>query len=158
MIDVEVKGIKALIVALKDLPDELQDRTILKLSQETHEEALKGAARHTKPGGGRLYASLDNFQRGNTRVVGHDLNQTGTMWKGQMWSYSVFINFGTRPHFVGPKDKKALRWPLPGGGGFAFSKGHKVKGITADPYMERAQQSALRTLDTIVSRTLKEAF
>lgn len=50
--------------------------------------------------------------------------------------YGKFIHDGTKDHIVKPKAKKALRYP--NGGQFGFSKGHKVSGIKADNFLERA--------------------
>ena len=50
--------------------------------------------------------------------------------------HGVYQHQGTKPHFVEPVHKKALRWSK--GDKFFFSKGHMVSGIEADPFLEHA--------------------
>ena len=45
--------------------------------------------------------------------------------------YAAYQNYGTRPHMIKPKSKKALHWD-----GKYFSKGHMVGGITGKHFVE----------------------
>jgi hypothetical protein len=62
---------------------------------------------------------------------------------------SKWLNFGTEAHWVGPKNKKALHWEVPGVnqwgakfvGGDAFSKGHNVRGISAYDFFKVSKDS-----------------
>ena len=45
--------------------------------------------------------------------------------------YAAFQNYGTRPHMIRPKSKKALHWD-----GQYFSKGHMVSGIKGKHFVE----------------------
>ena len=155
---IELKGVAPLLVDIRKLPDALKDQTIKQVSNLAFESMLKGAARHTKTGGtGRLYASLDNKPiQGGGRRVAHDLSQTQTLWYrgGGLWSYSVFVNFGSRPHVIEPRNKKALRWATPDG--FAFSGGHEHPGYKGDNYRDKAIDESIDALKDIVRRTLRD--
>ena len=62
--------------------------------------------------------------------------------------YAGFVNYGTSPHFIRPKSKKALHWTGTGmmyAGGLmhshgygGFSKGHMVGGIAGRHFVEKA--------------------
>ncbi len=63
--------------------------------------------------------------------------------------YAAYVNYGTRPHMIRPKSRKALHWfggstTISGGGVTmtgkkgAFSKGHMVRGITGKKFVERS--------------------
>ena len=62
--------------------------------------------------------------------------------------YAAYVNYGTRPHMIRPKSKKALHWTGTGmmyAGGLmhshgygGFSKGHIVGGIQARKFVERS--------------------
>lgn len=56
--------------------------------------------------------------------------------------YGPFIYEGTRDHEIVPKDAQALSW-VQGNARF-FSKGHKVKGIKAEPYILNAYNKRKR--------------
>lgn len=56
--------------------------------------------------------------------------------------HAIFVELGTGIHgpsgqqiWIEPVNRKALRFPAPGGGGFLFSKGHFVDGMMAQPFL-----------------------
>jgi len=51
-------------------------------------------------------------------------------------TYGKYQNYGTKEHPVTPKSRKALYFVS--GGGKAFSKGHTVRGIKAEYFVEEA--------------------
>jgi len=158
-IEVTVIGAKELISELRDLPESFQKPVILKMSQVAFDSAQAGAGRHNNTGA--LFQSLYNDPIPGGRAVGHDPNRA---------PQALWVNFGTKPHWIGPKDKKALRWVPAGlvgptnpnlkgsGGGFAFSKGHMHPGYRGDPYIVRAADDALAQFSAIVDKTLKGAL
>lgn len=59
--------------------------------------------------------------------------------------YGKFVHEGTQPHWIKPVNKMALRFASTGHNpnwinlsGFAFSKGHEVRGIKPDPFVHDA--------------------
>jgi hypothetical protein len=50
--------------------------------------------------------------------------------------YEWFLEYGTEPHWVAPKNAQALSWES--GGVRYFSRGHEVSGIRATRFMQRA--------------------
>ena len=144
-ITVEVSGAKELIAELRDLPEAFQKPVINKLSQVAYDSAQKGAGRHVVTGA--LFQSLYNRPITGGREVGHDPNRA---------PHAVFVNFGTRPHQIRPKNKKALRWAS--GNGFIFAKLVNHPGYRGDPYMVQAKDDALAQFSAIVDKTLKEAL
>ena len=79
----------------------------------------------------------------------------------QVAFYSRFLHEGTDQdnggrHWVGPKNKKALRWAT--GGGFGFSRGHWVRGIDPDPFLYRAGENSREQINDVFERHVTEAF
>ena len=144
-ITVEVTGAKELIAELRDLPEAFQKPVINKLAAVAYDSAQKGAGRHVVTGA--LFQSLYNRPITGGRAVGHDPNRA---------PHAVFVNFGTRPHQIRPKNKKALRWAS--GNGFIFAKLVNHPGYRGDPYMVQAKDDALAQFSAIVDKTLKEAL
>ncbi len=65
--------------------------------------------------------------------------RTGGDGSGLLYNDAPYVGLllsGTKPHMVAPLNGKALRWFS--GGVAAFSKGHEVKGIKANPRMRAA--------------------
>lgn len=143
-ITITLPGLSNAVGTIKNVPKEFQRRVILNLSQEAYESAYKGASRHSKTG--VLLQSLFNRAIPNGRIVGHDLKEA---------PQALWVNLGTKPHEIRPKNKKALRWVA--GSRFAFAKVVKHPGYQGDAYIIRAATDALRQFDAIVTRALKDS-
>jgi hypothetical protein len=86
-------------------------------------EVILGAAdKHTKTGA--LVQSLQNRYVPGVYTIEHDLQRA---------PHAVFVHWGTRPHTIRPKLRKALRWPT--NNVFAFAKVVNHPGYAGDPYM-----------------------
>ena len=108
--------------------------------------ALEGAGKHSKSGW--LVRSLGSgaAKTGDLEYqISHDL---------QAAPQALFVNFGTRPHEIRPKQKKVLRWV--NGGNFIFSKLVHHPGYKGDAYFPASTENALRDFDQIVSKYLME--
>jgi hypothetical protein len=101
------------------------------------------AGKHTKTGA--LFQSVRKRQVGAAWVIDHDLQRA---------PHAVFVHWGTRPHIIRPKNKKALRWPA--GGAFAFAKKVRHPGTKADPWMVRAAALAPAVFRARVEALVKD--
>lgn len=147
MLKLRISGVTETVGSLRGLPKALERATLLRMSQIAYDVAQRGAGRHSKPGGsGALFQSLYNRSIPKGREVGHD---------PQRAPHALFVNFGTRPHEIRPKNKKALRWA--GGGFFHFAKVVKHPGYRGDAYIIEAATEAVRSFRSIVDQALKEA-
>jgi hypothetical protein len=88
----------------------LPARALAALAVDIEDRAEEAAARHSKTGA--LVRSLDRRRDGADWVIGHDSAHA---------RHALFVHWGTKPHKILPKKKKALRWAA--GGVFAFAKG-----------------------------------
>jgi hypothetical protein len=64
--------------------------------------------------------------------------------------HALFVHWGTKPHLIKPKNKKALRWAGPNGWVFAQIVHHP--GYKGDPYLENARSSVVRGFTRITSQ------
>jgi hypothetical protein len=147
MAQIRIAGVTEAVGSLRNLPQSLERTTILRMSQIAYDVAQRGAGRHSKPGGtGALFQSLYNRSLPKGREVGHDTRRA---------PHALFVNLGTRPHEIRPKNKKALRWA--GGGFFHFAKVVKHPGYRGDAYIIEAATAAVREFRAIVDQATKEA-
>ena len=147
MPQIRIAGLSEAVGTLRGLPPALERTTLLRMSQIAYDAAQRGAGRHSKPGGsGALFQSLYNRSIPKGREVGHD---------PQRAPHALFVNLGTRPHEIRPKNKKALRWA--GGGLFHFAKVVKHPGYRGDAYMIAAATEAVREFRAIVDQAMREA-
>lgn len=64
--------------------------------------------------------------------------------------YALHVEYGTKPHVIKPRTKRALRWASAGGkNGWAFAKQVNHPGTAARPFLRPA---LTRNSDAIVSR------
>lgn len=143
MIRIEVSGIDAVEKHLQDVPVKVEREVLRQMAQFVYDHAEKGADRHTKTGA--LRQSLYNRPIPGGREIGHDTGRA---------PYAVFVHWGTRPHVIGPKNKKVLRWSGPNG--FTFSRHVNHPGYKGDPYLTNAARDAMRQFDTFVQNALRK--
>jgi hypothetical protein len=147
MLDVNISGSEELSKKLNALAEKQGnlDRVLAVFAQKIFESAFEGANKHSKDG--MLVRSLGTGAKKTSDkeyVIEHDL---------QFAKHALYINYGTPPHEIRPKDKKALRWA--NGGGFFFSKFVKHPGYKGDPYFYESLQTVLRDFDSIVKANFK---
>lgn len=140
-----IKGETDLYRRLDSLSDVFKKTFWIGVQEDLEKNLLRNIKPHTKEGKLERNAYVDIIPNG----VEAGIENEGMMvdWRGVKVNYGVFVHYGTRDHMVTPNKKKALRWNSPGG--FAFSKGHMVKGIKADPYLSNAAKETFDRLDKI---------
>ncbi len=144
MTQTRIIGTDAVKSELLAMPDKLRREVVLKMSQIAYDSARAGADKHTNTGA--LVQSLYNRTIPNGREVGHDPERA---------PHAIFVAFGTRPHTIRPKNKKALRWSA--GGKFAFAKQVNHPGYPGDNWMVRAADDAVKAFASIVDQAIKKA-
>ncbi len=143
-ITLKLSGVSEATGTLRGLMPHLEKTTILRLSQVAYDSAQEGAGRHRVTGA--LIQSLFNRQITNGREVGHDTRRA---------PQALWVNAGTRPHVIKPKDKKALRWAF--NGRFFFSKKVNHPGYVGDAYIIKAATDAVQQFSRILDQSMKEA-
>jgi hypothetical protein len=141
---VKFQGLSEATGTLRKLTAHLEKQTILEMSQVAYDRALLGADQHNKTGA--LRQSLFNRAIPKGREVGHD---------PQRAPHAIFVQLGTRPHEIRPKDKKALRWAS--GGAFFFAKVVKHPGYVGDAYLIHAATLAVQKFRDILDDAMKGA-
>lgn len=111
---------------------------------DTHDyiDAGRGFTPHT----GQLQQSINWHPAGN-----------GSAEVFAQAQYAAFVELGSQPHVIGPKDRKALRFPVAGGAGFGFAKVINHPGSKPHPFFfadldDRKQHMQERALSVLASR------
>lgn len=142
MIRVEVAGVDTVQHALQEIPQRLESAVLQQMSQIVYDHAERAIDKHTKTGA--LRQSLYNRAIPGGREIGNDPDRA---------PHAVFVHWGTRPHDIRPKEKKALRWAGPGG--FIFSKFVRHPGYKGDAYLVAAAREAVRRMPEIVAQAMR---
>lgn len=144
MIEVNIQGIEAIRASFARLVPETQTKVLKGLAQVAFDAAQRQVDTHTQTGA--LARSLRLRSDGDGGwIIGHDQ---------QSAPYAPFVHWGSRPHVIRPREKKALRWPSGQGGqtGFVFAKWVRHPGYAGDAYLVKAADEAVRQFDAIVNR------
>lgn len=144
MIRIEVAGLDAAERNLMEVPKRVERAVLMEMAQIVYDAAERGADRHTKTSA--LRQSLYNRAIPGGREIGHD---------PQRAPHALFVHWGTRPHVIKPKNKKALRW-AGANGRFMFAKAVSHPGYKGDPYLVEAAREAIRRMPEIVERALRD--
>ena len=118
--------------------------TLTTLTLRTWYLARRYGAKHKQTG--TMLRKID-FKINRRRLESYvyiDPNGTAVKWRGRQVSYAVFVHFGTRPHTIKPRRKKALRFSLRNK--WVFAKQVKHPGYQGDPFLYRAAAKALNQL------------
>lgn len=141
MITVSISGIDGVTKQLARIEPQSK-AAIRQLAQRIHDLGEAGADKHTKTGA--LFRSI--YLRslpGDGWEIGHDLQRA---------PHAVFVHWGTKPHVIRPKNRKALRWAA--GGIFHFAKKVHHPGYKGDPWLPRAADQALREFPKMIADKL----
>jgi hypothetical protein len=140
MIELNIEGMDAIRREFARLVPEVKQQVLDGMAQVAFDTAQRQADTHTKTGA--LARSLRLRPEGDSAwIIDHDQ---------QAAPHAVFVHWGTRPHVIRPKDKKALRWVS--GNQFIFARFVRHPGYAGDPWMVKAADEAVRQFDNIVRR------
>lgn len=71
--------------------------------------------------------------------------------------YAMPVEFGSRPHVIRPKDRKALRFPV-GGGGFGFAKVINHPGSKPHPFFFADRDNRVNNMHSAAMSVLAHAM
>jgi HK97 gp10 family phage protein len=145
-----VVGVDKVIKTLEKLGSEYPKEFIARATHELHDNAIKNASKHTKTG--RLENNIEMGVRGNSGEVYIANGGMAKKWRGKYVNYGIFVHFGSNPHIIKPKHKKALRWG--GSSAFHFAKSVNHPGYKGDPFMYNALEKTRKRLNQIAKETI----
>lgn len=138
MIEIRAEGVEEIRRSFARLAPSAKRQALEGVAQTAFDTARREVAKHVRTGA--LEDSLSLKPEGEDAwIVGHDSNRA---------PHAIFVHWGTRPHTIGPKERKALRWVH--GNGFVFARLVRHPGYAGDPWLERAADEAVRRFDLIV--------
>ena len=148
------KGItpKQAIIKAEKIGYDTARELVARLAHEVHEGSVRGAAKHSRTGTMENNIAM-RVQGLKGRVW---IENTGMMTDAGV-NYGVFVHFGTQPHDIRPKRRKALRW-VGHGDVFRFAKSVRHPGYRGDPFMYDALDAAARTIKKLGEESFNEAI
>ena len=142
MVTINNQQLKKIYKDLKYFKDDFEKEVIKDVTLKTYEETKRLVTPHNKTG--NLYDNISyklNDKEGKVYIDNHNML---VEWNGKRVNYGLFVHFGTRPHIIKPKIKKALRWSS--NGRFIFSKKVRHPGYRGDPFIYNALQNTIQRI------------
>lgn len=143
MMKIDLTGQAEVHAAFKSLVPKVQKLALARLAAAVHDDVRDRIDDHTKTGA--LLQSLRWVKADGEHHIYNDLQRA---------PHARFVHWGTRPHEIKPRLKRALRWPLPSG--FAFSRKVNHPGTKPDPYFSKAAAEAPKHFARIVAQLQRE--
>jgi len=126
-VDIKFEGLTELKRCFAKMPDNALKPAVRELTSNVFESVRKRAAPHHDTGWMERNIYRDVFDSG----------KRGEVWI-QNTPYAVFVHFGTKPHKITPKNKKALHWDN------VFARSVDHPGYKGDPFMWLGAKDAMR--------------
>jgi len=147
---IKATNLKETVEWLTKVDEDLQKEFLKEVTIQAHEKAIKYAAPHRDTG--QMEKNIRRKTKKNEGEVYIDSEGMLVDWRGEKINYAAFVLFGTRPHLICPKNKKALR---------IFTKLDKFRfedkcihhpGYKGDDFLYRAVKDTFKRLDEIAKR------
>lgn len=145
MLTISISGVGETTLRLHRYAEHFPRHLIRRLTHDVHEAAVKKAAVHTRTG--TMEHNIAMRIRGTRGEVYIEDDGMMVSWRGRPVNYSLFVHFGSRPHPIYPRRKKALRWSQ--GDIFRFAKKVDHPGYRGDPFMYNAAREVFDRLNQI---------
>ena len=147
---IEIKGLDSVYKELKELKL-MEFKAVSILTKSVYEKARKRGSTHGSLGDAVKFR-IKKSPKSAGKVF---LSDRGKLvdWRGQKWNYGFFVHFGTKPHVIKPKNKKALRWV--GGDNFIFAKKVNHPGYKGDPFLYIAAKESFSRFNSLVDKFVK---
>ena len=145
---INVIGVEATIKRLEEVDRSLRVDVVKDITHEVFDEVVKGASKHHQTG-----VMEDNISmriKGEAGIVWIDDKNMLKTWRGKEINYASFVLFGSKPHKIEAKNKKALKWA--GLAGFVKSVNHP--GYKGDNFLKDGAKNVLNRIDEIVGRNI----
>ena len=142
-----IDGLKEINRTLSAIDKSLYPELVVALTDDAYANVKKGSKKHIQSG------NLDDniaFKVSKKELTGEVFIEDNAMmvdWKGKKVNYALFVLFGSRPHYMNAKNKKALRFSSVGK--FVFAKGVNHPGYKGDNFLHDGVQETFNKIDKI---------
>ena len=144
MLTITVKNPTHSFDLLEKLTHEKSNKAVKILTQDVYDNAKRGASKHIITG--KMESNIRQRVKGDAGLVWIDDKNMLVDWKNRKINYAMFVIFGSKPHIIEPKDKKALRF-----GNFIFAKKVNHTGYKGDNFMQNALKETFNNMENLIN-------
>ncbi len=148
----EIEGTEQLARTLRSLGDVVKDTFWDAVETDLFQNVERRAAKHNVTG--VMNRNLYSDSGKGWAEVGIKNEGMLVNWNGARVNYAAFVLYGSKPHTIYPKNKKALRF-VGGSGRFVFAKKVNHPGYKGDNFLAVSGSDTFQDLQKILDRQLK---
>ena len=117
------------------------------ITKAVHKEAKNKAKKHFIKG--TLHRNILMKTKGGAGIVWITNDDMLVSWRGKRINYATFVLFGTRPHLIEAKNRKALRFSYKNLDEFVYRKRVNHPGYKGDDFLHKAAKKTFAKIDKI---------
>jgi len=106
--EIKVENLEEIKEWLKELPKRDEKKLLAEVTTRIWKSSRKKAKKHFKTG--TMERNLTYLVKKDKGYVFFENDGMLVNWNGKKVNYVAFVLFGSRPHTIKPKNKRALRW------------------------------------------------
>lgn len=144
MNNISVNGLKEIQATFKKIDEQYHEDILKELTSFAYNKTKEKASKHNVTG--KMERSVFHRFKNGEGLVGVDLQKA---------PYALFVHFGTKPHTIEPKEKRALRFTS-SSAKFIFSRKVNHPGYKGDLFLHESLQETMKHIDKIADNILKE--
>lgn len=146
---IKVGTTKEIFEALDKMTDTSQ--MIKNVTAATHKEVKNQAKKHFIKG--TLHRNILMKTKGGAGIVWIADDDMLVSWRGKRINYATFVLFGTRPHLIKAKNRKALRFSYKNLDEFVYRKSVRHPGYKGDDFLHSAAKKVFENLDKLIKES-----
>jgi len=144
MIDIKLLNIRQTFEALNGISDEKAKKSVKIVTQDVYDNVKRLASKHHQTG--KMETNIKSVVKGHAGLVFIDDKNMLVDWQGRKINYSAFVLFGSKPHKIEAKNKKALMF-----GNFRFAKSVEHPGYKGDDFLHKGANETFKNIQRLLA-------
>jgi len=146
---IEVKNLKETFKYLEAIDESKVEKAIRDITQDVFENVKFYARPHHITG--TLEKNIRHKVKKHSAVIYIDNENMLVNWKGKKTNYANFVLFGSRPHIIKAKNKRALRFSYKNLDEFIYRKSVHHPGYRGDDFLKKALDKTFNKLEKLIT-------
>jgi Fe-S cluster biosynthesis and repair protein YggX len=145
---ITIKNVDETFKVLENIDKEKAKKAIGIVTQVVYENTKTLAKPHIVTG--TLEKNIRHKIESEAGIIWIDDNNMLVNWNGKRVNYANFVLYGTKPHKIEAKNKKALRFSYKNLDEFVFRKSVHHPGYRGDNFLKKAVEKTFSRLDVLL--------
>jgi len=150
--EIKVEKLEEVKEWLKELPKRDEKKLLAEVTKRIWKSSRRRAKKHFKTG--TMEKNLTYLVKKDKGYVFFENDGMLVNWKGKKINYANFVLFGTRPHTIKPRVKRALRFSYKNLDEFIYRKSVHHPGYKGDDFLKKALDKTFANIEKLIKGAL----